>query len=136
MLKPAWAFSLAALAGGAATLMHPKPAARVEISQPRASSFLIVFGVGDTTPSAWDGSIAVHGAEVVRLEGWRFDDTDQIDGLSWKLSTHTIDNPTTVPGAPPQLGLPDTGMPRLRSIENGVMVTDRKSTRLNSSHRL
>jgi hypothetical protein len=123
MFKPGWAFSIAALAAGAVLLMHPQTSATVELSQRRASSFLIVFGLGDTTPSAWDGSIAVQAAEVLSVEGWRFDDTDQIDGLNWKLSTHAIDNPTTVPGAPPQLGLPGSGMGRLASIENGVIVT-------------
>src|SRR5215469_3603013 len=104
MGKPAWVSTIAALAGGVALLVHPQTSPTVELRQRRASSFRIVFGVGDKSPSAWDGSIAVQGAEITSLEGWRLDDTDQIDGLSWKLSTHAMDNPTTVPGAPPQTG--------------------------------
>jgi hypothetical protein len=52
------------------------------------ATFRIIFGEADASPSQWDSQLAVSGARVTRLELWRADDNDRIDGTSgWKLST-------------------------------------------------
>jgi len=49
----------------------------------------ILLGLTDDTGTRWDGSLAVSPGEVVKLEPWRFDDGDQLEGASaWKISTH------------------------------------------------
>ena len=54
-----------------------------------AVAFKIAFGVTDTEPTRWDGSIEVASGAVAALTGWRFYKDDQIlpDGKSWKCST-------------------------------------------------
>ena len=51
------------------------------------STFRIRFGLTDTAPSSWDGSIRVSGGEFVSLRSWRPRGADQINGSSWKLAT-------------------------------------------------
>src|SRR5450759_4029174 len=54
-----------------------------------SQSFLVILGVGATAVTNWDGSIAVTGAPVEIVRGWRFAGTDAISGTtSWKMSTH------------------------------------------------
>lgn len=53
------------------------------------TSFRILLGLTDTKATRWDGSLSVTRGTVVRLEPWRFDDVDTLDGTTgWKLSTH------------------------------------------------
>jgi hypothetical protein len=62
-----------------------------QAAPPRDSeqSFRIILGATDTTATVWDGSLSVSAGTPVRLESWRFDDGDRIDGATaWKLSTH------------------------------------------------
>ena len=53
-------------------------------------SYLVILGVGDTTATVWDGSIAVTGAAVQIIRGWRFTAADSItNNSSWKISTRS-----------------------------------------------
>ena len=70
------------------------------------TSYLIIFGVGDTADTVWDGSINVTGANVEIIRGWRFAGTDAITNNTWKLSTRTT--PSLNPPGPVQ--------------ENGIIV--------------
>ncbi len=52
-------------------------------------SFRIILGTTDTGSTPWDGSVIAKPGVVVRLEPWRFDEGDALEGTSrWKLSTH------------------------------------------------
>jgi hypothetical protein len=56
--------------------------------EPDAVAVRILFGRKDMAPTAWDGSLAVTNGSLVRLEGWRFRQNDQITGpSSWKASS-------------------------------------------------
>lgn len=50
----------------------------------------LLLGVADTASTNWDGSIEVRGGRIARLEGWRFEGSDGINGSSWKISTRPI----------------------------------------------
>jgi hypothetical protein len=92
-------------------LLYPGTTLRAStLSSPAATSFLIAMGVNDAAPTVWDGSITATGATVLRLQGWRFSDTDAISGTaSWKMSTRTAPPPPSVTAGPMQ--------------ENGIIVT-------------
>ncbi|MDQ2950176.1 MAG: hypothetical protein M3Y27_30270 [Acidobacteriota bacterium] len=66
-----------------------------------AESYLIILGVGDTSATTWDGTIAVTGATIQLLRGWRFSGTDSVSGTtSWKINTRT--SPALTPPGPVQ----------------------------------
>src|SRR5215471_7924276 len=46
--------------------------------------------MSDSTYTSWNGSVIARGGQIARLEGWRFEATDAINGSSWKLSTRNI----------------------------------------------
>jgi hypothetical protein len=72
-----------------------------------AQSFMVILGIGDKAATNWDGSIAVTGANIQILRGWRFAGTDSITGTTgWKMATRTT--PSLTPPGPFQ--------------ENGVIV--------------
>ena len=51
-------------------------------------SFRMRFGVKDTGPKSWDGSLTVSGGEVLRIRNWRPKPGDRIDGnRAWSLSS-------------------------------------------------
>src|SRR5882762_2961638 len=52
-------------------------------------SFRMRFGVNDTEPKAWDGSLTVSGGgEALRIRNWRPRAGDKIDGArGWSLAT-------------------------------------------------
>jgi hypothetical protein len=50
----------------------------------------VILGLGDTSPTKWDGSAAVSGASIRGVEPWRFEGPDAISGNSWKVSTRAI----------------------------------------------
>jgi hypothetical protein len=53
-----------------------------------AISVRVLLGVGDTTPTNWDGELAVRGASITALEPWRFDADDAIlPGNRWRMGT-------------------------------------------------
>jgi len=72
-------------------------------------SFRILFGLADTEPTAWDGSVKLSGGTVRSVTGWRFLGDDVTDyRSSWKLQTRR------------PRGSRD---PNVRPIENGVVIT-------------
>jgi hypothetical protein len=51
----------------------------------------IRFGLTDKAPTKWDGTISVSPGKIETLEGWRFENGDQVQGTSsWKASTRTL----------------------------------------------
>ncbi len=51
----------------------------------------IRFGLTDREPTKWDGSITVSPGKVERIDGWRFQATDQTEGTSgWRASTRQL----------------------------------------------
>ena len=52
------------------------------------TSFRVLLGVTDSTSNRWDGTITVKEAGNYSLDGWRFEDQDDIDGNLFHLSTH------------------------------------------------
>src|ERR1700681_1704191 len=87
-------------------LFHPAVSIHAAtLTVPAAQSYLVILGVGDKTPTTWDGSITATGATILGLQGWRFSGSNSISGTtSWKLSTRAS------PGSGPLQ-------------ENGVIVT-------------
>jgi hypothetical protein len=63
-------------------------------------TFRIIFGASDAVPTRWDGEIAVSGSRATKIEPWRTDENDRIDGTrGWRLGT--VASP---PGAAQRLG--------------------------------
>ena len=66
---------------------------RSAVSQTLASddsvtSFRMRFGVNDSEPRPWDGSLTVSGGEALRIRNWRPRPGDRIEGArAWSLST-------------------------------------------------
>ena len=51
-------------------------------------SFRMCFGVTDTAPKSWDGSLTVSSGEALRIRDWHPRPGDQIDGnRTWSLSS-------------------------------------------------
>ncbi len=50
-------------------------------------SFRIRFGLTDSLPTTWDGSVSVSGGSVANLRSWRPREADVIGADSWKLAT-------------------------------------------------
>ncbi len=69
------------------------------------AAFRVLFGVNDVTPTRWDGSLDVLEAGRYRLEPWRFDDIDNIDGNQFHMSTH-LPRFADPPNKPPNWNLP------------------------------
>jgi hypothetical protein len=66
----------------------------------REVSFRILLGLTDKASTPWDGLLSVSPGAVLRLEPWRFDDGDQLEGAAgWKIYTHQ----NRVFGGPPPL---------------------------------
>ncbi len=83
-----WALSPSgdARRGAAASPAAPPAPAAPETEM----SFRILLGLTDKESTPWNGSLSVSPGTVVRLEPWRFDDGDVLEGSSWKISTHQI----------------------------------------------
>lgn len=83
--------ALAALLGK--RLLFPAVSIRAATTDvPPAQSYLVILGVGDTTPTNWDGSLTVTGGGIQIVRGWRFAGTDSISSstssaASWKMNT-------------------------------------------------
>jgi hypothetical protein len=90
--------------------VEAKPQAKVD--RPKLVEYCILFGVGETEPTKWDGSIEPSGARIRQISIWREDGDDKIDGNSWKLSTRRL-----------QLSRGNAQPRRLPALENGVYVT-------------
>ena len=100
-----WAVFLLALAVAAAVAekrvldSRVSPLAVTTISSPASASYLVILGVGDQTPTTWDGSITATGATITSLQGWRFDGTDSISATNtWKMGTDMAPAPPNVSG--------------------------------------
>jgi hypothetical protein len=51
----------------------------------------IRFGLTDTGNTVWDGSVSVAPGKVERIDGWRFQDADKVEGSSsWKANTRPL----------------------------------------------
>jgi len=51
----------------------------------------IRFGLKDQAPTKWDGTITVSPGRVERIDGWRFQDGDQVQGTGgWKASSRPL----------------------------------------------
>src|SRR6476660_2734485 len=51
----------------------------------------IRFGLTDKEPKKWDGTISVAPGKIERIDGWRFEDGDQVEGTTgWKASTRPL----------------------------------------------
>jgi len=51
---------------------------------------LIRFGLTDKDSTVWDGSVAVSSGKVDTVTGWRFQQKDEVNGLTWKASTRPL----------------------------------------------
>ena len=90
--------------------VEAKPQAASE--RARQAEYCILFGVGETEPAQWDGSIEASGARVVRIAAWRESEDAQVDGTSWKLATNRV-----------VLTRASQDTQRFPALENGVYVT-------------
>src|SRR5215813_448988 len=51
----------------------------------------IRFGLADKQPKKWDATISVAPGKIERIDGWRFQDGDEVQGQSgWKASTRPL----------------------------------------------
>src|SRR5215510_10637496 len=51
----------------------------------------IRFGLTDKAPQKWDGTISVAPGKIERIDGWRFQDGDEVrDTTGWKASTRSL----------------------------------------------
>ena len=75
-------------------LMFLIPTLALQAQTPAA--FRVLMGVTDTSSIRWDGTITVKEAGDYSLEGWRFEDMDDIDGNVFHFSTHE----PRLPGGP------------------------------------
>jgi len=88
-----WLLTVAAVAGLLALLNPPavvfsqSPAA-APLADDGVVSIRVRFGVTDTDPRAWDGTLAVKSGQVLNLRDWRPRPNHQIEGVTgWKLAT-------------------------------------------------
>src|SRR5437868_2899553 len=66
----------------------PAGAGRSVRLEPGAIGIRILFGLRDTLPTQWSGSIAVTGGSLLNLEGWHFRQVDHFTGpASWAAFT-------------------------------------------------
>ncbi len=109
-------FALAALLaltifGGRRLLFPQTTTPPTPIASPNAQTFLLIFGVGETAATKWDGSIAATGGTILSLAPWRFLDTDSIKGTSsWTITARMT-----------SAGPNETGTDLFQ--ENGLIVT-------------
>jgi hypothetical protein len=51
----------------------------------------IRFGLTDKEPKKWDGTISVSPGKIERIDGWRFEDGDEVhDTTGWKASSRSL----------------------------------------------
>jgi len=54
-------------------------------------SVRIRFGLTDKEPTKWDGTISAVPGQIERIDGWRFQDGDQVHGTTgWKVSSRPL----------------------------------------------
>src|SRR5258708_31244369 len=50
----------------------------------------LIFGLGDTDASTWNGSVTTQGAQVTAIGPWRFEGADAAAGNRWQVQLHHI----------------------------------------------
>src|SRR5437870_11982605 len=51
----------------------------------------IRFGLTDKEPKKWDGTVSVAPGKIERIDGWRFQDGDEVQSTTgWKASTRPL----------------------------------------------
>ena len=50
-------------------------------------SVRVRFGITDTQPQSWNGSVEVTGGEVLAVRNWSVHPTETVDGLTWSMAT-------------------------------------------------
>ena len=51
----------------------------------------IRFGLTDKEPKKWDSAISVAPGKIERIDGWRFQDGDAVQGVTgWKATTRPL----------------------------------------------
>jgi hypothetical protein len=91
--------SICAAAAVAAAAFYFRPAG-VVYSQSNAArltgdgviSFRVQWGITDTAPRAWDGSLTVSNGELLSLRNWHPRPGDSVSESSWKLATRGAPN--------------------------------------------
>src|SRR5579884_3076550 len=64
-------------------------AASQKQSEPPQHLFRITFGLQDKKATDWSGKVEISGGQVISISGWRFEETDAVDGVQgWKCRTH------------------------------------------------
>src|SRR5450755_3069256 len=53
-----------------------------------AETFRVLFGVADSAPTRWDGTVSVREGGKYDLKPWRFEGADGISGSLFHLTTH------------------------------------------------
>src|SRR2546427_10004885 len=121
MLKKTWTWVLATAAVASGFALYPKRAVETRADAappanrgPAATSFRIVFGIGDREPARWDGHVDLAGGKITDIAGWRFAAEDgSIAPAGWKVSTRR--------GLLP-VGARNVGQPG-PMLDNGVIVS-------------
>jgi hypothetical protein len=89
-----WAiFTAAAVTTGIAVVTLSRPVARTQSipsSRRDLLQFAVLFGVGDSEPAAWNGTITASGARVTALDIWRPAESDATAAQAWKLATRRV----------------------------------------------
>src|SRR5262249_27728589 len=106
------------LAIGLSALLYPRLTQYAQDMRPKSApdtvTFRVLLGIGDTEPTAWDGSVKVSGGAVTSIQGWRFADPDSSDKTGWKVSTRRLGPQNAAQVAAKQNG---------PMVENGVFIT-------------
>jgi hypothetical protein len=79
-----------AVAGVAALALYSQnsPPVASAVTAAQGASFRLMFGMNDSQPATWDGSLRLSEGEVAGIEGWQFTATDAVEDKSaWKLAT-------------------------------------------------
>ena len=50
-------------------------------------SVRVRFGITDTEPQSWDGSVEASGGEVLAVRNWSVHPTETVNGLAWTMAT-------------------------------------------------
>jgi hypothetical protein len=64
-------------------------AASQKQSEPPRQLFRVTFGFHDKKATDWSGKVEIAGGQIASISGWRFEETDAVDGVQgWKCRTH------------------------------------------------
>ncbi|MCP5551791.1 MAG: hypothetical protein H7A53_12955, partial [Akkermansiaceae bacterium] len=93
------------------------------------AAFRVRFGFRDAEASSWDGSVAVEGGgRLVSVEGWRFEQTDQMTSeTAWKATSRPITIRKSRSNNKLRAG-GDTKPIRVPMTDNGVIVRVAEAT--------